>query len=292
VLTALASLCAALGVAVWILLSKFSLTTVHDPLALLGVHTYLMLGGFFILLLAAVSYTLLPMFLLVPLPNPRRAFASVSYMAVAAFLLPVGLLGTPAVLPFSALAAAWGCGLYVAENAAAIRRSPRKLDGALRLYTANLVFLPFVMLVAALRGLQLAGHLPAYPANLDTLLFTLAVFGTLACAILGMGAKIVPFLVWQRRYAPLLGRAVVPRLVDLVSARVLDVLAWAVPLAAALLATGVCLASDVLVRSGAGLFLGLTAAFFYNLGKALGHLVRSLEKPLPASAPKTIPASS
>ncbi len=281
VLIALSALAVALGVAVWILTAKLGFAAVRDPLALLGAHTFLILIGFFLLFLASVSYTLLPMFLLVPLPSTRRAFGSIQYLALGIALFIPGQLIAPSLLPFAALAASLGLGLYAIENLAAIRRSPRRLDGALRLYAANLGFILPVALGLLLRALQLAGHVPTLTLHLDTLLFTLAVFGTLACAILGMGAKIVPFLVWQHRYAPMLGRALVPKLADLVYPRLLNLLAWTVPAAALALAVGVTTQTNLTVRIGALTFLASVVAFQFNLYRALTHLWHPTAKPLP-----------
>lgn len=284
VLACLASLTVALGVAVWILCSKLGYTTPRDPLSLLGAHTYLMLIGFFLLILAAVSYTLLPMFLLVPLVSVKRSYASIQYLIAAVALFVPGQLAWPSLLPFAALSAGLGLALYAAESIALIRHSPRRLDGALRLFAFNLAFLLPVAIGLLLRSLQLAGHLTTVALSLDTALFTFAVFGVLACAILGMGAKIVPFLVWQQRYAPLLGRARVPRLADLVHARLLEVLAWSVPVAALALAIGSLLHHNLVVRLGALLFCVSMAGFIGNLFKVLSHLWRSAAQPLPAPA--------
>ncbi|MFT3870496.1 MAG: hypothetical protein QM715_18765 [Nibricoccus sp.] len=289
VLGCLGSLTVALGVAACILSSKLGFVAVREPLLLLGAHTYLMLAGFFLLILAAVSYTLLPMFLLVPLTSARRAYGSVQYFLAAIALFIPGQLAFSQLLPFAALAAALGLGFYAIENLALIRRSPRRLDGALRLYAHNLVFLLPVAIGFIFRGLQLAGHAPALALNLDTPLFTFAVFGTLACAILGMGAKIVPFLVWQHRYAPLLGRARVPKLADLVYGRLLNILAWSVPAAALALAVGSAIQSDFVVRIGAFVFCASMAGFVINLFKSLSHLWRSAAQPLPTPAAR--PAS-
>lgn len=287
VLVSLMALGVALGVAIWILTSKLSFAHVRDPLALLGAHTYLMVIGFFLLFLASVSYTLLPMFLLVPLPSTRRAMGSVQYLALGIALFIPGQLIAPALLPLAALSASLGLGLYAVENMVAIKHSPRRLDGALRLYAANLGFLLPIMLGLVIRALQLAGHVPTFALNLDTLIFSLAVFGTLSCAILGMGAKIVPFLVWQHRYAPLLGRALVPKLADLAHIRMLNALAWTVPIAALALAFGVTTKADLIVRLGALLFCVSVAAFQFNLFRALSHLWRSAAKPFPPVAPRT-----
>jgi len=279
VFASLVSLSFALGVAAWILAAKLGWTAVRDPLALLGAHTYAILIGFFLLFLAAVSYTLLPMFLLVPLTSARRAFGSVNYFILAVVLFIPGQLAAPVLLPLAALFASLGLGLYSVENIAAISRSPRRLDGGLRLYTANLAFLLPVAALTLFRALQLAGYAPTLARGLDTLIFTLAVFGTLTCAILGMGAKIVPFLVWQHRYAPLLGRAAVPKLSDLVYTRILTALAWSVPAAGVLLALGVATQSDRTVQCGAGLFCLSVCAFLANLLHVLSHLWQSKEKP-------------
>lgn len=287
VLASLLSLGTALSVAIWILASKLGFVVVRDPLALLGAHTYLIVIGFFLLFLASVSYTLLPMFLLVPLPSTRRALGSVQYLTLGSILFIPGQLATPQLLPFAALFASLGLGLYAFENIAAIRRSPRRLDGALRLYAANLGFLLPVALGLFVRALQLAGHIPVFGVALDTLIFILAAFGTLGCAILGMGAKIIPFLVWQHRYAPLLGRALVPKLSDLVHGRLLNALAWTVPVAALALAVGVTTKTDLVVRLAALLFCGSVVAFQFNLYHALTHLWRSAAKALPTAATRT-----
>jgi hypothetical protein len=255
---------------------------------MLGAHTYLMLAGFFLPFLAAVSYTLLPMFLLVPLPSVRQALGSVQHLAIGLILFIPGQLAEPALLPFAALFASLGLGLYVIESFSALRQSPRRLDGALRLYAAHLGFILPVALGLLIRAMQLAKLSPAFAFNLDTLLFTLGAFGTLGCAILGMGAKIVPFLVWQHRYAPLLGRALVPKLADLIHVRLLNVLAFSVPAAGLALAFGVFSRTNLIVRLGALLFCASVMAFQFNLFRALAHLWRSAAKPLPAAPVRAV----
>ncbi|MFT3781903.1 MAG: hypothetical protein QM790_07795 [Nibricoccus sp.] len=282
VLVSLASLASALSVAGFILLTKLNIVVPRDPFVLLGAHTYAMIFGFFLPFLAAVSYVLLPMFLLIPLPSTRRAYGSVWYTAGALVLFLVGQLSKPFLLPYAALALAIGLGLYGAENLAVLRKSPRRLDGALRLYAWNLAFVPPALTLVIIRALQVAGHLSTSSIDLDTFLFVIAVFGVLACAILGMGSKIVPFLVWQNTYAPLLGRASVPKLAELGHARILNPISWTIPAAAFALSLGTALRQETLVAVGAMLFLGSLGAFLFNLVCTLKHLWKPTAKPFAA----------
>jgi hypothetical protein len=96
----------------------------------------------------------------------------------------------------------------VALTATLRARRTRKLDAGLTAFVAGSVFLLLAAIVGIWRIRQGAGDEHALAAA--SLYGVLLVVGGLALPILGMGCKILPFLVWMKVYGPRLGREDVP----------------------------------------------------------------------------------
>lgn len=256
-----------------------------DPLGVMHAHAHLGGVGFFLLLIVAVSFKLLPMFALSELQSPRRAGA-------ALMLLNLGLAGLVVTMTARSrlqLAAggviAAGLVLYGLEVRAILRaRRRRVLDWGLRHFLGALG----VLVPTALLGLTLAW--PGLPATvlttqLETVYGWLGLVGVVSLTVLGFLYKIVPFQVWYHAYARHVGRHRVPSLADLYSER-LQKVSLALVLGGVLgVVPAAALASPAGVRV-AVLVLGLgLLVFVVNLGLMLRHFWRPRLESLPPARP-------
>jgi hypothetical protein len=257
-----------------------------DPIASMHAHAHLGVLGFFVLMLVAVSYKLIPMFTLSEVRNPRRAFASIT-------LVNVGLLGLALTILFGsawklafALVTVAGLVCFGVEVIAILRSRKRAvLDWGLK------QFLVALALLAPLSALAIVLCWPGLPmtpltAQLETVYGVLALLGVLSFAIVGMLHKILPFLVWYAIYSKQIGRAKVPSLSDLYSERLQKISFAFLMLGLAGLSVSAALGHERAVQvSGVTLLLGL-GAFGWNVAKILSHLFRP--RLVPLVAPKVV----
>lgn len=186
---------------------------------LLPFHIAFGLGGWLTLTALAVSYRLLPMFLIAPEPSrgPKHLF----FLALAALVLVVVALAECAVdlepqLVVVALAAAALASIAVhGRDLATILRRRRRREmeasgrASLAAFTALWVALALVV-GAALFG-RAGVVLPA--------VVHLVGLGWLSGLGLAQLGKILPFLTWLEYYGPVMGRRAVPRAQDLLPSR-------------------------------------------------------------------------
>jgi hypothetical protein len=251
-----------------------------DPLGAMHAHAHLGGIGFFLVLIVGVSYKLIPMFTLGELQNHRRATWSV-------ILLNAGLAGSfvtillrnPWKLAF-ALVVVLALALYALELRAILRARRRAaLDWGIRYFLTAVGFmLPLSLLAVALSW-------PGLPVNaltmrLENVYGFLGFIGVVSFAIMGMLYKIIPFLVWFGTYSRHIGRAQVPALADMYSARLQVAGYWF--FLAGLLTTLVAMAfaNAPAVRAGTALLAVGLAVFGINGAKMLRHFVRPQLKPL------------
>ncbi len=245
-----------------------------DPIAQMHAHAHLGGVGIFLLLIVGVSYKLVPMFALSEVQSPRRAWLSV-------WLLNGGLLGLVVTL---ALASRWklffavvvlsGLAVYGCELLAIVRaRKRRHLDWGLK------YFLTAISLLGPLAVLAMILSWPGLPltpltGQLENVYGFLALIGVVSFAMLGLLYKVVPFLVWYASYSRQIGRAKVPALADLYSARLQAVGYWTflAGVLAASLATA--WANETAVRWSCALLAASLVLFATNMGRVLAHLVR------------------
>lgn len=250
------------------------------PIAAMHAHAHLGGLGFFVTMIMAVSFKLVPMFTLSEMQNSRRA-------GWALALLQMGLAGVfVSILVSSSWKAAFACVvlcglvLYGFEMGAILRaRKRRHLDWGIKHFlTALGVLVP----VSAL-GIVLAW--PGLPETsrmlqLENVYGFLALYGVVTFAIIGMLYKIVPFLVWYSSYGKAIGRSKAPVLADLNSPSLQAAGYWTFVTGLPLTALAVALGHSDLVRFGCGVLLVSVAAFILNIGKILTHLVRPRLEPL------------
>ncbi|MDI3317869.1 MAG: hypothetical protein QJR14_09685 [Bacillota bacterium] len=213
----------------------------------LSLHLLAGLGGWFTLTAMGVALKLLSMFALAPEDRGRLgawAFGLAAAGLGLAWLFGWGGAGWAAPAGLGQAAAAAGVALYLADMVRLYgqrRRKRLELNAAFAAWALAALGLELLALVLA----RLAGGL----AEWAPVLVQLALFGWLSGLGLSQLVKIVPFLTWVERYGPLMGRAPVPRVQDLLDegrAR-----PWLVAYFAAA-ATGVAAAAGIVASGGAG----------------------------------------
>jgi hypothetical protein len=245
-------------------------------------HAHAHLGGlgFFVMMIVAVSYKLIPMFTLSEVQSARRAGWSLA-------LLNAGLAGTFVTVLISS---AWkilfasvvlaGLALYGCEVFAVLRRRKRRnLDWGLKYFlTAIAALFPVTMLgvVLAWPGLPQS----SFTAKLENLYGFLAFIGVVTFAILGVLYKIVPFLVWYASYSKAIGRSKVPSLANLYSPALQAVGYWLFLASLSVTSVAIALGHESCVRAGCILLLASVAVFTVNIGHILAHLLRPKIEPL------------
>jgi hypothetical protein len=216
----------------------------------LGVHMHVALGGWVLLLVAGVARRLLPMFLVSHGASERAGTAAAVLAAAGAGVLallhhaPAALVVWPAAALLSSAAVA-----FVVQALLYLRHGRRPtLDAGLRLAAGGVVFL--IVSVALGLWAVAAGFLPL---RLLTAYGAAVVTGAFALFVAGHYYKIVPFLVWNRHFAPRVGGGrPLPKVADLYSGRLAGFAALLLIAGAAGLVLGILMGEPVLVRVAAG----------------------------------------
>ena len=241
-------------------------------LDLLRAHAHLGLVGYFATLLQGVTFQLVPMFTLGEARRPHCArlglFATQLGLALLGSGLALGL--RPLVLGACALLLAGLAATALAFCATLATRRRRKLEPGLLAFVIGLGLLAFAALLGAALAVFDIPPERLFPAA--TAYGLLIVVGGLSLTILGMLAKILPFLVWMKAYGPRVGREAVPVATTL-SSKPLEHTWLAAHLAGLLgLALGAACASPGPSRVG-GVLLALAALLaLANAARVLRHL--------------------
>ena len=254
-----------------------------DGDAVLRLHMTCGVVGFFLGTLVAVAFKLVPMFLLSAVRTQERAWAAIVLLNAGLLLSVPGLLGKlHALVAAAVLLIAAGEACFLVEMVVLMRRRMRPLDWPLRGFFAGVAML----VPATAVGVGGAAHhlewLDLGTTRASLVVFVLGVFGVLTPCILGMAGRIVPFLAWQWRYAPHVGRARVPLVADLVRVPVLRAQFFAMTAGLAALTSGVAWESAGLLRAGAFGLMGAAACLAITGAGLIPHLARPRVLPLGA----------
>jgi len=248
--------------------SRLLWSQAHLCIALVG-----WVGG----LIAAISWQVLPMFYLAQRP-PNALKWAVQILAALGAIGPVLILGIdyldllgenpPPLEPLVAAAAAPGIlavwVLHPAVSAWSLSKRRRKrVDGSLYFWQAGLLLAPLTALAALAAWSLEAPHW-------DILFGWLALWGWVGMIMHGMLTRIVPFLVWLHRFAPLVGKMQVPSIKKL-HPDALTQRGFALHLCSLLLGVVAILTRSDLLSRLTGLSLILTAASIAHL---LIHVLR------------------
>lgn len=220
-----------------------------DPFDTIGHHAHVAIVGFVLMVMVGVAHRLMPMFLLSHGASERPAWISIALLFGSSLLLQVHHVGGVARV---VAAGALGCAGVVALLVQALlffrHRKRLSIDPGMRLAAAGLIGLAIAVVLAPFALTRGTSDL-----RLLTTYF-IVLLGAISLFVAGHYYKIVPFLVWNHRFGPLLGKRKVPRVADLYSEKV--VLADVALLVSGLagLALGAWVGSEVLARVAAAVF--------------------------------------
>ena len=260
--------------------------------AIAAMHAHAHLGGLgvFVMLIVGISYKLIPMFVLSDLRSVRRAAWSLGLLNAGLLGLFFTILLQSRLKPVFAAVAVAGLALYGLEIRAIVRtRIRRALDWGVR------YFLTAITLLAPVSVLGLVLAWPGLPATalttqLENVYGFLGLFGVVTFAILGMLYKIVPFLVWFRRYSGEIGRAKVPSMAEMYSERLQVAGYWTFASGLAMTSVATALGHELAVRGGCVLLAASLAVFALNMAKILSHWIKP--KVQPAAPARALNASA
>ncbi|MEZ4654632.1 MAG: hypothetical protein R3E12_13880 [Candidatus Eisenbacteria bacterium] len=189
----------------WLLASHANALPPSTRLRWIPIHVTLGLvvwvGG----LLVSVSWEVLPMFYLAPPVYPEIRRRTLWALAVTGVAVPVMIA---CGLPAWVLAAAPGTLAVwfvhpLASFVTLARRRRSQSDPSLRFWRTGLTLAPLVLL-AAIAAVWFSDP------RLPLLFGWLAIWGWAGIILHGMLTRIVPFLIWFHRFAPLAGRVPIP----------------------------------------------------------------------------------
>jgi len=219
-----------------------------DRFGTIGQHAHIAIVGFVLLVVVGVAHRLLPMFLLTHGVSERAAWIALGLLFGSATLLAVPYGGAPRIVVAGALGCAGVVALIVQAATFFGHRKRPAIDPGMRLAAAGLIGLALAVVLAPFalsRGMSDLRLLTAYYVVL---------LGAVTLFVAGHYYKIVPFLVWNHRYGPLLGKRKVPRVAELFSERVANVDAALLVSGLAGLAVATFIGSESLARVAAIVF--------------------------------------
>ncbi|MBI3853961.1 MAG: cbb3-type cytochrome c oxidase subunit I [Verrucomicrobia bacterium] len=249
-------------------------------ISLMHAHAHLGGLGFFVMMLVAVSYKLVPMFALGEVQSHRRAAWSIGLLNVGLLGLFLTILfGSPWKLAFVFVVIS-GLAFYGVEMRAMLRaRKRRHLDWGLKYFlTAISLLLPLSLLGIILCWPTLP--MTRFSTQLENVYGFLALIGVVTFAILGMLYKIVPFLVWYARYSREIGRSKIPSLADLYSPRLQALGYWMFVVGLAATSVSIVSGNESAVQWSCSLLAASLVLFAMNMGKILLHLFQPKIEPL------------
>jgi hypothetical protein len=255
-----------------------------EPLAQMHAHAHLGVLGFFVLLTLAVSFRLVPMFLISSVQSDRRAWWSLVLLNLGVGAVVLSVAVQSKWKPATALVVIAGLALYAAELRAILRARMRAmLDCGMK------SFLTGIALLAAASAVALAlcwpGLLPpATVLRAENVYAVLGIFGVLWFLLLGMLGKILPFFVWFHRYSGDIGRTKVPKLAEMYSVRLQAAGYWS-HLAGLLLSVAAAAADSTPLAAAGGTLLGAAVlAFTINAARIFSHLRHPASRTLELSS--------
>lgn len=250
-------------------------------LDLLRAHAHVGLAGFFVTLLQGATFQLVPMFTLSELRAVRRVRAGLLLTQPGLVALTLGLAGGGRGFSFAgagALLAGLGCsGSALVATLRGRRR--RVLEPGVTAFVTGAGGLAGAAVIGVALMLIPGERLPL-PAS--SAYGVMLVAGALGLMVLGMLAKILPFLVWMKVYGPRTGREPVPLASALGSDRLERIWLGGHAVAVVTLVAGLMTEGRGLVLAGAWLLAGSMGAFLGHAAAILGHVVT----PRPGAAPR------
>jgi len=232
-------------------------TIAVDIHALLKGHVYLVIGGYISITLMGLSVVLLPMFGLSHGFSLKPLHRALYLMSSSVVLVVLASLFDIQVLEYIGYAlSVLSLFIYFYQAYTIYRTRARKEND---IYAKSLTF-AYIALVASLVLGSLSLFIEYEPLLLSAA--WLMFFGFFGFAITGHIYKIIPFLVWFERFAPLVGKQKVPMLVDMLPEKSSDAQFVFSSIGVVLVAFAILTQNSEFINAGASfLFVGGIALF-------------------------------
>lgn len=233
---------------------------------MLKAHVYAVLGGYVILTIMGFSLILIPMFSLAhgfEEKHINRAFKLVTTGVTVVFA--GALFGLEWLMWIGYLLNLIGVLSYMMQIYIIAKLTVRK---ELDVWAKSMMFAFGTLAFAIILWIvyTMSGYTPFLHAAVWFLLL-----GFIASMIIGHLYKIVPFLVWFERFAPLVGKEKVPMLHEMYSKEGANMMFWFTSVGVVLAGLGLMGESDLLFKAGAS-FLFMGAIFlFVTMDKMLAY---------------------
>lgn len=251
----------AVGVCVGLILAlTYSGIIVTDILSLLKAHIYLVVAGYVIITIMALSLVLLPMFGLSHNFSQRPINTAIILMSISVtFVFLSNTIGIAYLDWLGYGLSALSMIFYFYQIVLIYQTRARKEHD---IYTVNLLF-SFACMILFL--LCIVFYFSNNNENFLVAGSWLLFVGFFAFIIIGHMYKIIPFLVWFERFSPLVGKQKVPMLADMVPVKA----SWFQFFYSAIGVIGIFLAllwsSDILFKIGASFFVIGALFVLFNL---------------------------
>jgi len=233
---------------------------------MLKAHVYAVLGGFVLLTIMGLSLTLIPMFSLAHGFDETPIKRGFNLVAIGVGIVFIGALVSLDILQWLGyLITIIGAGFYLYQIYIIYKLTVRKeMD-----IWAKAMFFGFGSLILSI----VLGVIYLLGAS-DSWLHTSAWFfilGFIGFLINGHLYKIVPFLVWFERFAPLVGKEKVPMLHEMYPKEQANMMFWFSSIGTTLGGLGLLLENDFLFKSGASLLIIGGVFLYLSMSKMLSY---------------------
>ena len=238
-------------------------------LRVLSVHLHVAIVGWALVTIVGVSHRLLPMFLLAHGADTRWTRRALGALVAGVPMLASGIAARQVAIAWpGAVLLAAGVGCFAWQARAFHRaRVRRRIDVGMKFAAAGIAFL----LLAVPMGFALLALGPDH-RRLATAYVLAGLLGGIVLYVVGHFYKIVPLLAWTARYRGLMGRAPVPTVADMFSARVAHVQLALMTFGVAAMSGGTLAAHEHCVRAGAVAFTAGVGLFVSQIARiALGR---------------------
>ena len=237
-----------------------------DVDTMLKAHVYAVLGGFVLLTIMGLSLTLIPMFSLAHGFDETPIKRGFNLVAIGVGIVFIGALISVDVMQWLGyFVTLVGVGFYIYQIYIIYKLTVRK---EIDVWARSMIFgFSTLILSLALGVVYLLGDSTPW-LHASVWFFMLGFIGFL---INGHLYKIVPFLVWFERFAPLVGKEKVPMLHEMYPKEKANMMFWYSSTGTVIAGLGLLIESDLLFKGGAS-FMILGAIFMYlSMTEMLGY---------------------
>ena len=228
-----------------------------DVELMLKAHVYAVLAGYVMLTIIGLSLILIPMFSLAHGFEEEKIKWSFKWVISGVAVVFIGALISMEWLMYLGYFITFvGVIFYLWQIVIIAKLTVRK---EMDIWAKSMIFSFSSLIISLLLGVL--ALLTQYPAILHAMVWFF-LLGFISSMITGHLYKIVPFLVWFERFAPLVGKEKVPMLHEMYSKEGANMMFWFTALGVICGGMGLLFESDILFKAG-GSFLFTGALFLY-----------------------------